>query len=131
MSKPLHIDQFAVGLSDTDAAGRIYFARLLERAHEAYEAFLRSVHLPIETWIADGPQLPIVHAEADFLASMTLGQELRVSLMVYKLGRTSFTLDYRFLGTDGDLLATARTVHVALSNGEPVPLPERLREVLL
>ncbi len=119
---------FRVRLRDTDAAGVIYFSRLLERAHEAYEAFLDSAGLPLQTWMAQGPRLPIVHAEADFSAPMELGTVVRVALKAARVGRSSFTLDYEFTTDDGAQLARAQTVHVAVEQGETAALPETLRD---
>ncbi len=130
MSEPLFEYHFTLRLRDTDAAGVIYFARLLERAHEAYEAYLESLGLPLQSWLAQGPQLPLVHAEADFLAPMGLGRKVRVQLSLAALGRSSFTLGYVFSAENGEPLARARTVHVALNNAEAVELPESLRSEL-
>ncbi len=126
MRSPRFNHQFTVRLADTDAAGVVYFNRLLERAHEAYEAWLESAGIGLTTWMEAGVQLPLVHAEADFLAPLTLGRRVRTLLLPGPPGRTSFTLDYRFLGDGDALLARARTVHVAMQNGESIPLPERL-----
>ena len=130
MTEPLFEYPFTLRLHDTDAAGVIYFARLLDRAHEAYEAFLESAGLPLNNWLGQGPQLPLVHAEADFLAPIRLGRQVRVKLWATEVGRTSFTLDYAFTGEGGEKLARARTVHVAMQQGECVTLPDGLRAVL-
>jgi len=123
---------FTLRLHDTDAAGVIYFARLMQRAHEAYEAFLDANGLPLADLIAQGPALPLVHAEADFLAPIRLGQALRVRLQAAEIGRSSFTLEYLFVDLQDRPLARARTVHVALAagNGTPIDLPQALRTAL-
>ncbi len=130
MTQPLFEYCFTLRLGDTDAAGVIYFAHLLERSHEAYEAWLDSAGMPLRVWLEQGPALPIVHAEADFLAPAGLGQELRVSLQLEKLGRSSFTLAYEFKDAEERCLARARTVHVAMRQNDAVPLPPALRAKL-
>ena len=56
-----------VRLADTDAAGVVYFARVLSICHEAYEASLAAAGVPLASWIRKGTiALPIVHAHADF-----------------------------------------------------------------
>jgi 1,4-dihydroxy-2-naphthoyl-CoA hydrolase len=130
MSRPLYSHSFTLRLGDTDAAGVIYFARLLEHAHEAYEAFLAAAGRPLQDWTGRGIQIPVVHAEADFLSPMTLGQAIRVELRPGALGRSSFRLDYRFRDTAGEPLARASTVHVAMRAAAAVELPPDLRELL-
>ncbi len=125
--------RFSIRLHDTDAAGVLFFAHLLRYAHDAYEAFMEQAGFSLAGLIAGaGPQLPLVHAEADFLAPLRHGQQGRIRLRLVRLGSSSFTLEYTFLGSDGNIRARARTVHVALAaaGGKSVPLPEALRRRL-
>lgn len=130
MNTLLYRHPYTPRLGDTDAAGVIYFARLLERAHEAYEDFLAGAGLPLQDWLEQGPHLPLVHAEADYHAPLRLGRRLGIELRLADLGRSSFSLEYRFLDADDNLLASARTVHVAMAEGRAVALPPRLRQAL-
>jgi 1,4-dihydroxy-2-naphthoyl-CoA hydrolase len=129
--QPLY--RFHVRLHDTDAAGVMFFSHLFRHAHDAYEAFLEDANLGLAQLIATGgPHLPLVHAEADYLAPMRHGEHLRVALARERIGAHAFTLTYDFLDVDGRPKARARTVHVAVSgaDGAPHPLPAALRAVL-
>ncbi|NJO96449.1 MAG: hypothetical protein HC764_10845 [Pleurocapsa sp. CRU_1_2] len=54
-------------LSDTDAAGVVYFAKGLEICHQAYEESLIWGGISLKQMIQEGKiALPIVHAEIDF-----------------------------------------------------------------
>lgn len=122
-----------VRLHHTDCAGVIFFPRLLEMAHEAYEALLDSIGVSLAEGIAgDGPLLPIARCEADYLRPMRLGMVVDVEVSLEREGRSSFTLAHRFLGADGAELARARTVHVAMdrASGASTPLTEDMRRGL-
>ena len=59
---------------DTGAAGRLYFANQFRLAHEAYEAFMASLGFPIGDILKAGRfGLPIVRAEADYKAALSVG----------------------------------------------------------
>jgi 1,4-dihydroxy-2-naphthoyl-CoA hydrolase len=125
--------RFSIRLHDTDAAGVLFFAHLLRHAHDAYEAFMERAGFGLAGLIAGtGPHLPLVHAEADFLAPLRHGEQVHVRLGLARLGGSSFTLEYEFLGSEGNIRARARTVHVALApeGGKSVPLPDALRRQL-
>lgn len=126
---------FTVRLHDTDAAGVLFFAHLFRHAHDAYEGFMASIGQPLDGLIRADCQLPLVHAEADYLQPMHHGEAIRVVVVLAVLGETSFTLDYRFEDASSDLRARVRTVHVHLAdrgggNGRAAPLPESLRMAL-
>lgn len=124
---------FQVRLSHTDAAGVIFFPRLLEMAHESWEDYLASAGMPLgKTLALDGPMWPIVRCEADYRRPMRLGDTIRAQLWLEREGRGSITLGHRFLSPAGDLLAEARTVHAAMDRhtGAAVPLTEGMRGLL-
>ena len=124
---------FKVRLHDTDAAGVLFFAHLFRYAHDAYEAFMATAGFPLAGLITGaGPHLPLVHAEADYVAPIRHGEEIMIRLSLDALGDTSFTLTCGFLGPDGKEKARSRTIHVALNpqTGRPTPLPVELSGVL-
>lgn len=131
-SRELH--HFRVRLHDTDAAGRLFFAHLLRHAHDAYESFMERRGFPLDRLIREGEVLlPLVHAEAHFHRPLSHGDRVRVSLGIQEIRTRSFAILYRFETEDGELAATARTVHVRVRrDGSPGSgLPEALRAALL
>ncbi len=125
--------QFMVSLHDIDAAGVLFFAHLFRRAHDAYETWMEVLGFPLDAMIRDGDlALPLVHAEADYRRPMRHGDKVCVLLSVAEVGTSSFKIDYRFQTPDGDLAATARTVHVCVhpDKGHSRQLPELLSTAL-
>ncbi len=124
---------FDIRLRDTDAAGVLFFACLLEHAHDAYEALMDQLDHPLSEMLHNAdPHLPLVHAEADYLAPLCLGDRVRVGIQVARLGLKSFTLSYVFATPDGHIRARAATAHAAMDPklGKAVELPRTLRDAL-
>ncbi|QGU32464.1 acyl-CoA thioesterase [Thermochromatium tepidum] len=127
--RPFHY-AFQVRLHDTDAAGRLFFAHLFRYAQDALEALMEDIGYPIHAMIRDGEiLLPLTHAEADYRHPMRHGDRIRVEVQVEDLRRRSFAIGYRFLSEAGEELATARTIHVLVTDEVHVgeSLPEALR----
>lgn len=125
--------QFTVRLHDVDAAGILFFAHLFRHAHDAYECFMDARGLALHRLLEAGAHLmPLVHAEADYLRPLRQGDRVRVLVETARLGGTSFTVAYTFLGPQGTEVARARTVHALVDRQsfQPVPLPESLRTAL-
>ncbi|WP_296809178.1 acyl-CoA thioesterase [Thiocapsa sp.] len=125
---------FSVRLHDTDAAGRLFFGHLFRHAHDAYEAFMARVGLPLERLIREGEiLLPLVHAEADYHRPLCQGDRVEVTLAIEEIRTRSFAVAYRFETQDGTLAATAKTVHLQINrDGSPAAgLSEAIRAAIL
>ncbi len=125
--------RFALGLSSVDRAGVLFYPELFRHAHDACEAFLAHIGQPLHELLAAGAMaLPVVHAEADYLAPLRHGVEVETVVTVGAVGDTSFRLDCAFYTPGGDLAARARSVHVCIDTGggRPLPLPAALRQRL-
>lgn len=119
-----------VRFHDVDPAGIVFFARIFQYAHDAYEVWLRKIGFPLDPPIlARGYGLPLVHAEADFRHPIRLGEQVRVEIGVAALGTSSYTIQSRLSLPDGTHLATVKTVHACVdpAAGRSMPLPDALR----
>ncbi|MGB3295351.1 MAG: thioesterase family protein [Phormidesmis sp.] len=81
---------------ETDAAGVVYFARLLVLCHEAYEAALATVNIDLQAFFSEagGVAVPIVHTEADFYQPLRCGDAIAVILVPKRLSLHSFEITY-------------------------------------
>jgi 1,4-dihydroxy-2-naphthoyl-CoA hydrolase len=121
-----------IRLSHTDAAGVIFFARLFDLLHLAYESFLEGIGQPLPDDLAGSAiVIPIAHASADYRRPLRLNDRIAIEVSVENIGTRSFTLTYR-VRRGGSLAAEARTVHVAIarSDGRPRALPDELARAL-
>lgn len=122
--------KIVVRLHDTDAAGLLFFAHQFFYAHDIYEDLLRAVGLPMEELLAHSDFfVPIVHAEAQYLQGLSVGQELEASVTVENLGNTSYTLSYELKNLSGEIVGRAKTVHVSIDRAtrNKISLPPELR----
>ncbi len=119
-----------IRLRHTDAAGIMYFARIFDVAHEAYEAMLDSIGQPIPADLARAAfVIPIVHAEADYRTPLRMGDRVRVDVMVEKVSSRSFTLKHVLSKSHGNVAGEVKTVHVIANSetGKAMHIPDALR----
>ena len=104
-------------LSDTDAAGVLYFASGMSICHEAYEEWLIQQQISVQQIISEQKiALPIVHAEINFFQPIRCGDRLKIALEITQVTATSFVINYQvFKSSSSDnLLAKASTKHVCI-----------------
>ncbi len=122
-----------VRLKDTDATGVLYFSEQFKFALETFEEFLKERGFGWRELMASAYLLPVVHAEADYLAPMRVGDALEVSLKVAKIGSSSMTLQYHFRSPERKIeVGRAEIVHVVVDKETraSVPIPDFLRAIL-
>ena len=125
---------FKARFQDIDAAGILFFARNFDYFHDAYVAFLDALGLPLDSSLKTADfLLPLVHAEANFVAPMRFGQSAEIELTLSRLGESSYTVCYRIQATDKKQITRGETVHccVVRNSFESRALPEQLRQALL
>ncbi|MGB7444485.1 MAG: thioesterase family protein [Coleofasciculaceae cyanobacterium] len=107
-----------VRLSDTDAAGVIYFANVLEICHEAYEESLAVVGINLRKFVSNSSTaIPLVHASVDFFAPIFCGDQLLIQLKPQPLNETEFEIAYQVSANSSaeKILAKAMTRHVCIN----------------
>ena len=123
-----------VRMHDTDMAGILYFAKQFRYVHDAFEDLCESLGLGLDTLFHQEEFVfVIVHAEADFLAPLRVGDLLEIEASLEKIGNSSFTIDYNiYRQSDRCLVGTAKTVHVTLDqkSRKKIELPAKLRALL-
>jgi len=128
-----------VRFQDVDAAGVLFFGRIYDYLHLAYEEFWVSAGVDRAYFFGGAPWVvPIAHSEADYKAPIRHGDIITVTLEVLKVGRASFELRYAVTGPGGagDRRVLARTVHAFTTREaggklKPTSIPEDLRVFLL
>ncbi len=103
-----------IHLQDTDAAGVVYFAKVLCMCHEAYEASLEASNIDLKAFFTHpSVAFPVVHASVDFFRPMCCGDKLEMSLFPHKLGVNKFEVTYEIL-VENVMVAKAVTRHVCI-----------------
>jgi 1,4-dihydroxy-2-naphthoyl-CoA hydrolase len=103
-----------VRLADTDAAGVVYFTKMLDICHEAYEACLEDSGINLPDLVRDTKiALPIVHAEVDFFRPLCWGDGIQVVVTPQLISDAELTVHYK-LTAGSELKAVALTRHVCI-----------------
>jgi len=128
------VDRRAIRFQDIDAAGIIFYPRILEMFHDAYGAPLAFAGTPLadvmqkHTWLA-----PVRHAEADYFKPLRFGDVVRVEIARAHVAETEAVLGYRVVREgDGELCVVGQVVHtfVERSTFRRTQMPLEVRRVL-
>lgn len=123
-----------VRFADCDPAGIVFFPQYCVMLNTLVEQwFDEALHLPYAQLIGQRRLgLPSVRLEVDFTAISRHGDDLRLTLAVEKLGRSSLALEHQFHGSGSELRLRARQVLVctSLATHQPQPLPDDLRSAV-
>lgn len=119
-----------VRFQDVDAAGTIYFPRILEYFADAYvELLVHRAGLDVPKLLRDKKwAAPLAHAEADFLRPLFFGDVVDVDVVALKVGKTSATFGHRLRDGSGKAASIGHTVHVFVdpTTFQPIAVPKEL-----
>lgn len=129
----MFIHRTQVRLKDTDATGVLYFSEQFRMAQETFEEFMKERGFPLRSLFESPYLMPIAHAEADYLAPLSAGDELEIAMKVLKLGTSSVTLEFSFHDPNRKFdVGKVQIVHVVIDKEKrsPVAIPDFLRAIL-
>jgi 1,4-dihydroxy-2-naphthoyl-CoA hydrolase len=122
-----------VRFQEVDAAGTIYFPRVLEYFADNYLQLLEQAGLDVPRMLRERTgAAPLAHAEASFVAPMFFGDRVSVELVRARVGASSVTFGHRLMKEE-KLAAFGTTVHVFVDGRtfQKAPVPAALAELLL
>ena len=114
-----------IRLRDTDATGVIYFTEQMRLAVEAFEQFLMDRGFSLAKLIdVENFVIPIVHAEADYLVPLRVGDRVVIEIEIANIGESSFTTCFQ-LSTQENEIGKVSLVHVVVSKKtqKSIPIP--------
>jgi YbgC/YbaW family acyl-CoA thioester hydrolase len=135
LSRPqAFVDQRAIRFQDIDAAGIIFYPRVLEMFHDTYAAFLAFAGAPLPEVLRSGSWLaPVRHAEADYFKPLRFGDPVTVEICRAHLAETEAVLGYRIARQDsGEVCVVGQVVHtfVERASFKRTPIPQGVRRAL-
>ncbi len=123
-----------VRFQDVDAAGIVFFPRLLEYCNDVLVAWFAEVGLPLAQALAEGEWgAPVRSCHGEFLKPLRFGDRTEVALVRAATDDTEIALGFRIARLrDGVVAAVAETRHVVLEPRSFTrrPVPEALRKAL-
>lgn len=124
----------AIRFQDIDAAGIIFYPRVLEIFHDAFITFMALAGAPLHEALQSSDWLaPVRHAEADYFKPLRFGDPVSVEICRAHVAETEITLGYRIVRQEGgEVCAVGQVVHtfVARATFKRTAVPERLRSAL-
>ncbi|MBS2024681.1 MAG: acyl-CoA thioesterase [Deltaproteobacteria bacterium] len=121
-----------VRFQDVDAAGVVFFPRILELFHDGYVAFMDAQGEPLSKALADRTwAAPLTQSRAEFLRPLRFGDKLKACLVRARFDGSDLWLGHKLVGEDGKLRAVGLTVHAFIdpSTFKRAPLPPQMPRV--
>ncbi|MBA4250991.1 MAG: hypothetical protein C0425_05480 [Chlorobiaceae bacterium] len=130
MSKKFSYER-TIHFFDCDPAGIIFYSRIFDFSHEAYESFFKNLFPEKNYFDDDLLVFPIVHAESNYLNALKHNDKILIELNVENISASSFTLIYKIFKAEIEC-ANAKTVHVCVDKTvwKKKSLPQNIKELL-
>ncbi|MDT3697275.1 MAG: thioesterase family protein [Ignavibacterium sp.] len=100
-----------INFFDCDPAGIIFYSRIFEFCHSAYEEMISSFNLKENFWMNENYVVPIIHSESEYVKPIKYGDEISIIVQVSQLRDSSFELMYT-IKRGKTLCSHVKTVHV-------------------
>ena len=114
-----------VRFAETDAMGIVHHSAYLPYLEEARVEYLRHIGHPYTSVRADGHEFPVLECFVQYRQPMHFDDAMDVHVLLAAASRASFQMAY-LLTVEGDVRATAVTVHACTTDGRPTGLPSWL-----
>jgi 1,4-dihydroxy-2-naphthoyl-CoA hydrolase len=101
-----------INFYDCDPAGILFFGRVYEICHSAYEDLIASFELKENYWDNGEYVVPILNSEAHYHRPIKYGETISIEVKVSKLKSSSFELEYEIKNEAGEKCTAVRTVHI-------------------
>ena len=106
-----------INFYECDPAGILFFARIFNICHSAYEAMISEFQLEEDYWENDDYVVPIIHSEASYHKPIKYSDQVRIKITINQLRESSFELIYECRNESDELCTKVKTVHVFVDKG--------------
>ncbi|GAB4296005.1 MAG: hypothetical protein Kow0098_18870 [Ignavibacteriaceae bacterium] len=121
-----------IKFTDCDPAGVMFFGKIFEICHNAYQEMIDSFNLKEDFWTSKKFAVPIIHSEADYLKPLVTGDKIVIEITVSNLKSFMFDLYYECKNEKGEICDRIRTTHVFIDpvTRKKIEMDEELLEKL-
>ena len=95
-----------------DPAGIMFYSRIFDFCHSAYEELINQVELEEDYWQNEIFVVPIIKSEAQYLVPISYDEEITIELTVNNIRNSGFELNYKCINEEEETCALVKTVHV-------------------
>ena len=105
-----------VRFAEVDPAQVMYFSRVYELAHEAFEELMTAVGYPPSAVFTHNKWgMPLVHTEADYRRPWRLGEKIAIHASLAEVGGKSIAFEYSLVDEAGEARTRVGMRHVFVS----------------
>ena len=101
-----------INFYDCDPAGILFYGRVFELCHQAYEAMVEGFNLQEDYWDNPDYVVPVLNAESHYHKPIKYGEVITIEVKVTNLKSSSFELSYVFVNEGSEKCCEVMTVHV-------------------
>jgi YbgC/YbaW family acyl-CoA thioester hydrolase len=101
-----------INFFDCDPAGILFYARVFQICHSAYESMISSFSLKEDYWKNTDYAVPITSSEARYFKPLKYGETVTTELTIVQLRNSSFELGFICKNERGEVCAEVKTIHV-------------------
>ncbi len=122
-----------IEFSMCDAAGILFFSRVFELFHSAYEEFIQTGELEIDYFKFEKYAVPVLKIEADFKAPIKLHETLNIAIKVTQIKDSTFELTTKFIDNNDTIRAIVKSVHIFVNirDFSKTNIPNDIRQILI
>ena len=102
-----------VNFYDCDPAGIIFYSRIFDFCHSAYEQLISGFRIKENYWNNKLYVIPIVHSECEYLKPIRFNDEITIFVKVSQIRNSSFELNYS-IKKSNTLCCQVKTIHVSV-----------------
>lgn len=126
-----HETNIRVRYKDTDRMGLVYYGNYFTFFEVARSEFMRDLGYPYAQIEAEGYNLVVTEASANYHDNTKYDALIIVKTMIYPVKRVRVRFEYRVFNEKGRLLVSGHTVHACLnSDQKPTRIPAKLKEII-
>jgi len=108
----MFIHKIRINFFDCDPAGILFYARIFQICHSAYESMISSFHLKEDYWNNTEYVVPISSCEAKYMKPIQYDETITLELTIVQLRNSSFELAYICKNKNEEVCAQVKTIHV-------------------
>ena len=115
-----------------DRAGILFFPKIFELFHSAYEEFILSNNLSVDYFNSDHYAIPIIKTVSDFKAPIKLHEEINIAIQVEQVRNSSFELTTFFFDDNNNEKALVSSIHMFVEKRSfnKIKIPSEFIEML-
>lgn len=112
------VSKTRINFFDADAAGVMFYGKVFELCHSAFESFIASQKKYKEYFSSTEFAFPIIHTEASYFSPLIPGEEIEIEISLIEIKNSSFSLLYQIKKQSQKVAVEIKTVTVSVEKNK-------------